>query len=54
MTEIDYVVDCAGGALQRRPLASLNFGVKLAAHFAPGDEAVAALRCVEVTFVVRG
>ncbi|WP_147019424.1 hypothetical protein [Methylorubrum extorquens] len=54
VAEIDYGVDCAGGELQRRPLPPLSFGVKLAALFAPGDKTIAALRCVEVTFVVRG
>nr|WP_321182165.1 hypothetical protein [Methylobacterium sp. Leaf122] len=53
MAEIDSVVDCAGGELQRRP-PPLSFGVKRAALFALGDETVAALRCAEVTFVVRG
>ncbi|CAO4146444.1 hypothetical protein DHODJN_10695 [Methylorubrum extorquens] len=52
VAEIDSVVDCAGGVLQRRP-PPLSFGVKLAALFAPDDETVAALRCVEVTFFVR-
>jgi hypothetical protein len=47
------VVDRAGGELQRRTLPPLSFGVKRAALFAPGDETVAALRCVEVTFVAR-
>ncbi|MCX7335540.1 MULTISPECIES: alcohol dehydrogenase catalytic domain-containing protein [Methylobacterium] len=52
VAEADYVLDCAGGDLQRRAFAAMRPGAKLAAIVTPPDEAAAVARGIEATFLV--
>jgi NADPH:quinone reductase-like Zn-dependent oxidoreductase len=52
VAEADYVLDCAGGDLQRRAIAAMRPGAKLAAIVTPADEAAAVERGIEATFLV--